>query len=137
MKKRWFKVLLLCTFLALLTMGVSDCNKQDVITTLKVTQNTLNVLYNGTVKPLVVEYCSAQTEEDENYDICQEFTDVIDPAMAEFLETTFPSLIRIADLIIPEGTQLSEDAVGDAFMEIYSELSPEQQARVKQQILSE
>jgi hypothetical protein len=135
MKKRLIKVLIIVG-LGLCVIGAKECDKSDVITTLEITQNTLNFLYTGTVKPLVQEYCNAQGETDEHYDVCKEFIEVIDPAMEEFLGQTFPSLIKIAEIVIPEGTEPSDgDNITKAYIQMYVKLPAEQQAAIKAQIL--
>ena len=125
MKKRTkIMVAVLVLLLGSLSIGAAQCKKQDVITTLEITQSTLDVLYNGTVVILINQYCSTQTEAMEDYKICQEFKTVIDPSVKEFLSTTFPSLIRIAKIAIPEGTEVKT-----------TELSLEQQVKIRKNIL--
>lgn len=132
--KKLIQVLLVIA-VAFVLMGNKGCDRQDVITSLKVTQSTLNILYNGTVKPLIEEYCKDLVEGDENFDVCAEFP-TIDATTAEFLGTTMPSLIRIAELVIPEGTEPSGDDVAKAFTDLYFELPVEQQAAIRAKIIN-
>ena len=140
MKKMLEKAMVVCLVFALagVLMGNKGCEqKQDVITILKVTQSTLDVVYNGTAVPLIEEYCKDLIEGDENFDVCKEFPE-IDAATKEFLGTTFPSIIRIAEIVIPEGTEPSDgDNITKAYMQMYVKLPAEQQAAIREAILKQ